>query len=300
MTDIFVSYSRRDKEFVQVLNDALSKSHYDTWIDWRNIPPTADWWQEIEAGIEAAHTFICVISADYVASRVCREEVDHATKHNKRIVPIIRRSDFSQEDLHETLAHINWVLFQKEDEFSEAFKKLVEVINTDLSHNKTHTSLQVSALKWDRKRRDRSQLIRGGELDEAEQWLIKSSVGKEPKPTKLQSEFVAASRKAANRQQRVIIGALSLLLVLTGLSGFAAWQWGRTNQALAAEREIRNELQIALERLEQAQRAQKEADQQTQIASAEARAALAKAQQQQRQIERLEEEVRRLRGGEVR
>lgn len=39
MADVFISYSRRDKEFVQVLYDALRASQYDTWVDWQDIKP---------------------------------------------------------------------------------------------------------------------------------------------------------------------------------------------------------------------------------------------------------------------
>ncbi len=82
MTDVFISYSRKDKAFVQVLNQALSESKYNAWVDWENIPFTADWWAEIEAGIEAADTFIFVISPDSIASQVCAQEIDHAVANN--------------------------------------------------------------------------------------------------------------------------------------------------------------------------------------------------------------------------
>ncbi len=67
MTDVFISYSRKDKAFVQVLHQALTQSKYDAWVDWQDIPLTADWWEEIKSGIEAADTFVCVISPDSMA-----------------------------------------------------------------------------------------------------------------------------------------------------------------------------------------------------------------------------------------
>ena len=56
MTDVFISYSRKDKEFVQVLNQDMVESKYDAWVDWENIHLTADWWAEIQAGIEATES----------------------------------------------------------------------------------------------------------------------------------------------------------------------------------------------------------------------------------------------------
>ena len=39
MADVFISYSRKDKAFVQVLHQALAESKYDAWIDWQDISP---------------------------------------------------------------------------------------------------------------------------------------------------------------------------------------------------------------------------------------------------------------------
>lgn len=76
-----------------MLNQALVKSKYDAWVDWESIPLTADWWEEIKAGIEAADTFIFVISPDSVASKVCGQEIDHAVANHKRLVPVVRREE---------------------------------------------------------------------------------------------------------------------------------------------------------------------------------------------------------------
>ena len=43
MTDVFISYSRKDITFVRLLHDALKENGLETWIDWQDIPPSADW-----------------------------------------------------------------------------------------------------------------------------------------------------------------------------------------------------------------------------------------------------------------
>jgi hypothetical protein len=103
MADVLISYSRRDKEFMQMLHDALQTSKYDTWIDWQDIAPTTQWWKESEAGIEAAHAFIFVISKDSGDSDYCRREIDHAISHGQRLIPILRRRDYQQGDMHPKL-----------------------------------------------------------------------------------------------------------------------------------------------------------------------------------------------------
>jgi hypothetical protein len=38
LSDVFVSYSRKDIAFARVLHDALKARNLDTWIDWQDIP----------------------------------------------------------------------------------------------------------------------------------------------------------------------------------------------------------------------------------------------------------------------
>src|SRR5689334_11090 len=91
MADIFISYSRKDREFVRRLHDTLKEQGRDAWVDWEDIPLTADWEQTIYEAIEAAHNFIFVISPDSVISEVCAREIAHAAGYNKRLIPIYYR-----------------------------------------------------------------------------------------------------------------------------------------------------------------------------------------------------------------
>jgi len=54
MTDIFISYSRRDKAFVRALYEALTNLNRTAWIDWRDIAPAVEWEKTIYEGIERA------------------------------------------------------------------------------------------------------------------------------------------------------------------------------------------------------------------------------------------------------
>src|SRR3990172_8360787 len=98
MTDVFISYSRKDSDFVRRLHDKLAQLGRDVWVDWEDIPLTVDWMHEIQAGIEAANTFAFVISPESVRSDICHEEIDYASTHNKRLVPILYREVVEAED----------------------------------------------------------------------------------------------------------------------------------------------------------------------------------------------------------
>ncbi len=131
--NIFISYSRRDRDFVQALHDKLRQLGKHPWVDWSMIPATARWWEEIENAIEAANTFVFVISPDSACSKYCHQEIDHAVKHNKRLVPILRRELVDEEDakaIHPEMPAHQWIWFRESDDFGIALQTLISTIDT--------------------------------------------------------------------------------------------------------------------------------------------------------------------------
>lgn len=216
MAHVFISYSRKDAEFTEDLLAALEQHSFDVWLDREDIPKGAKWWQEICTGIESAEAFVFVISPDSLSSEVCNDEIKHATRHNKRIVPILRR-DVNDQELETrwldktwaesartnwyTLRQINWLLFREQDEVEAAVVSLVQTLQTDLDHVRIHTRLTVRAVEWDAHGRQTEYILRGADLSAAERWLVASET-KEPIPTTLQTQYVLAS--AAERQREEI------------------------------------------------------------------------------------------------
>src|SRR5258708_16096731 len=90
MSEVFISYSRSDSNFVHQLHSALEKSQRVAWVDWENIPTSADWWREICEGIEASDTFIFVISPASVASPVCNVELGYSIENNNSFTTVVR------------------------------------------------------------------------------------------------------------------------------------------------------------------------------------------------------------------
>ena len=237
MADVFISYSRRDKAFVQRLHEALKARGREAWVDWEGIPPTAEWMQEIRSAIDSAQAFLFVISPQSASSEVCRQEIEHAVAQNKRLVPLVC-VDTEPRAVPDALARLNWVFFRPADDFDAAVETLQQALDTDLDWVRTHTRLLVRAREWEARERDRSRTLRGSELQTAEQWLI-SAAGKEPAPTPLQTEFIVVSRKAAARRARITLAAVgTALVVAVGLAGLAYWQWqSASSRELAATAE---------------------------------------------------------------
>lgn len=227
MSEVFISYSRKDKDFVHQLHDALAAQGRDAWVDWEDIPATADWWREIQAGVDGANAFIVVISPDSVRSEVCRREVDYAVSTNKRLVPVLRRDIVDPEDqkiMHPAISTHNWIFFRETDDFQTAFQALLNALDTDLSHVRQHTRLLVRAKEWDSNGRNNGYLLQGDDLRHAEEWLAQG-VSKKPTPTTLHAEYIAASRRAVlARQRRLLAGAVLAVIVSLALAVLALIQ----------------------------------------------------------------------------
>ncbi|MFL5822332.1 MAG: toll/interleukin-1 receptor domain-containing protein [Solirubrobacteraceae bacterium] len=212
MPDVFISYSRRDKQFVERLNEALAGAGKDAWVDWEDIPASAEWLREIQDGIDASDAFLFVLSPDSASSQVCGQELDHAIERRKRILPIVHR-DVDPAEVRSEAAAINWVYLRDQDSFEQGLKTLVQALDTDLEHVRTHTRLAGEAIEWERSGQDRARLLRGSELEDAERWLTEAAA-KEPGPTELQAQFVQASREAARRRGRILFGGVAFALVV--------------------------------------------------------------------------------------
>src|SRR5215217_3154199 len=262
MADVFISYAREDQQFVRKLQDALEDHKRNTWIDWKDIPLTAKWKEEVFSAIDNADSFAAVISPDFIVPKPCQEELDHAAHDNKRMVPLWHR-DVADEEVPPDLAAHQYVLLRESDDFEDSFERLLEALDTDLEWVRFHTRLLSGAKEWDKGGRDPSFLLRGKTLEEAERWQAKEAE-EQPKLTSLQKEYILASRQAQTdlqrrqtRLQRRLLGAGALVLMVVmvlGLLSFWQWREARSNaqEARANAQEARANAQEAQLRASQA------------------------------------------------
>src|SRR4051812_9152071 len=142
MANIFISYAREDREFVSGLQSALAAHGYDVWVDWQDIPPSADYFEEIQRAIGGADAILVVLSPDFASSRVCGQEIAHAVAASKRLIPIHHRATASAT-LPDAIRRLNWIAYQVDDDQNAAFTSLVDAIETDLEWVVEHTALSV-------------------------------------------------------------------------------------------------------------------------------------------------------------
>ncbi len=212
-------------------------------MDWEGIPPTVDFMKKIEKGIEESDIFLFLVSPDSVKSKVCGDEIDHATKNGKRLIPLIVR-DVKSEAIPQALSHLNWIFFRKQDNFEESFQKLLLGINTDFEWVDVHSRLLVRALEWEQGGKDNSFLLRGKDLRDAETQLA-INTSKDPHPTDLHREYILKSRQAADRQRRwytVLAVVTAIVMFVLGIYGLNAAATAKKEAARANESQQREEI----------------------------------------------------------
>ena len=256
MADVFVSYSRRDSDFVRRLVESVAGHGKEAWVDTDGIADSEVFPEAIKRAIEQSDSFLFVITPASVASRYCENEVEYARVLQKRIVPVLRDS-VADSELPQEIRDRSWIPFTDGDDFETGVGRLISALDTDLEAAKAHTNWLVKALEWEAEGRDRSFLLRGSELKSAEGWLATSPEGADPAPTQLQREYVLASREAVARRQRRLVGAsLAVAAISVGLLIFAlisrsqavSEQVGAQAQALSAESQAQlpNDPEISL------------------------------------------------------
>ncbi len=94
MSDVFISYSRHNLDFVHKLDAALTAQGKVSWFDQKKeplagLPPGSKWWEEIKYGIETADNFLFIISPASISSPYCNAEIAYACQHEKRLVTVL-------------------------------------------------------------------------------------------------------------------------------------------------------------------------------------------------------------------
>jgi tetratricopeptide (TPR) repeat protein len=225
MTDVFISYSRKDTDFVRQLFDDLKTRGCEAWVDWQGIDYSSKWWEEICAGIEGADNFVLILSPDSLNSIYCHREIEHARKHNKRIIPFIYRP-WDEKSLvggwytipdmrpHEAMARENWEVLQAiqyidyhgklSADFDRSITALLTTVNTDPERVRLHTRLILRIRDWEGRGRSPSALLRGDELAAYETWLAKTDAANdEPRTTADQRAYITESRQVEDEDARL-------------------------------------------------------------------------------------------------
>ena len=123
--EIFISYSRRDQEFVTRLASDLDAQVAGVWFDQSAIQAGEKWHDEIMEGIRDCKAFILVLSPDSMESRYVREEVHKALELGKTIFPVIYRPARWTDEIASLVKDVQ-TLDLRSGSYTDNFQKLVD------------------------------------------------------------------------------------------------------------------------------------------------------------------------------
>lgn len=117
MTQIFISHSSRDRDFVVArLKPALEGCGLETWFSSTDLKIAANWEQQIRAALARADWFVVVLSPDSQRSEWVQAETHWALEHLiGRVIPIMART-CRPVDLHLRLGTLQFVDFRADFE----------------------------------------------------------------------------------------------------------------------------------------------------------------------------------------
>lgn len=87
MSEVFISYSTKDKQYAQSILASLEGNGIACWIAPRDIPPGEDYAGEITKAIRGSSVFLVLVSDHSMDSDQVKNEINLATEYRKNIIP---------------------------------------------------------------------------------------------------------------------------------------------------------------------------------------------------------------------
>jgi hypothetical protein len=127
MAHLFISYSRRDSEFVDRLIAALERYGFQTWEDVKALAGGDIWKAAISKAVRECDAFLVILSPQSASSENVSKELAIATKHARRILPVMYQGCKIPDKMEYDLAELQWADFVGPP-FDEALDKLVRAL----------------------------------------------------------------------------------------------------------------------------------------------------------------------------
>jgi TIR domain len=125
---IFISYSRKDREFARRLGAALAARGLLPRIDERDLPALQDWQRELLSLIQESDVVVFKVSPESVASPVFQWEIEQVEALNKRLAPVVVRPA-ANDKIPPVVARIQYLFFDPPIE--RQVERLVEALCID-------------------------------------------------------------------------------------------------------------------------------------------------------------------------
>jgi hypothetical protein len=126
MSQVFISYSRRDLSFVELMVQDLRRAGLDVWYDLSGLEGGERWGEKIQNAIRGSEYVIVVLSPDSIQSEWVEREFLFASNEKKKIVPLLYR----QCELPFNYLNLNYIDVQGEN-YRQNYSKIIRCLSAD-------------------------------------------------------------------------------------------------------------------------------------------------------------------------
>ena len=127
MTQIFTSYSRRDKETVDQIVGVIEGTGIDVWIDREDIKAGNMWRVQIVQAIDTCAAFVLMLSPSSAASDNVRKEIDLAQDSGRTIFAVMLQPVKLPAEIRYQLAGLQFIDVQMLG-YEQAVARLIETL----------------------------------------------------------------------------------------------------------------------------------------------------------------------------
>ncbi len=218
---IFISYSRTDLGFANMLATALRVSGHDPIIDSADIAPNDEWRDRLNRLILEVDAVVFILSPAWAKSDVCRWEFRRSLELRKLFVPIMWKS-LNIETLPKELSARNFVFFNAKRPFWRSklrafegnFRNLIAGLEiADEQWRRSLSRYMARATDWRENGFSEDHLLSRGETTEAQSWAASKPAEEDELPALL-IEFFSASATAHSKLTSIeseVLGGLDLI-----------------------------------------------------------------------------------------
>jgi len=199
--DVYISYSEFDFDLANRLNFKFKTSGKSTWFDRMNIPANHNIIDELISGIENSNNCLFIISESALKSNNLKVEIQKALDLNKKIIALLL-DKCDKSSLPKELSNCNIIEYNnKNSDFSLLFNELIRIIDVDRDYILIQNKWQKRANEWSNANKTNDLLLRGTELQIADEWLREAiRTKKNPQPSVVIKDFLTASYNQKNKE----------------------------------------------------------------------------------------------------
>jgi len=141
---VFISYSRRNKDIVDRIAGEMSRAAIDVWIDREDIKAGNSWRVQIVEAIDTCDAFVLMLSAHSAVSENVHKEINLAQDSKRKTFVLMLERIQLPAEIRYQLSGLQFIDVE-ELGYEESIRRLIETLNEHLSTVKaaSKTSRQV-------------------------------------------------------------------------------------------------------------------------------------------------------------